>query len=91
MEIDITCHLGALSEEETQRRWANRLCLYCGGLGHIAMNCPYRPKRQVNQLAASTNSSKPKSISLGMSDSPNSPSLANKFEIPSELDEELND
>ena len=56
--------------------------------GHIAANCPHRLRRQVNQL---TDSTKPESISLGMSDSSNSPSLSNKFEILSQLEEELND
>ena len=91
MEIDTTRRCGPLSEEEKQRRRENRLCLYCGGPGHIAVNCPHRPKRQVNQITASTNSTKPESISLGVSDSPNSPSLSNKFEILSQLEEELND
>ena len=91
MEIDTTRRRRPLSEEEKQRRKSNRLYLYCGGLGHIAANCPHRPKRQVNQITASTNSTKPESISLGVSDSPNSPSLSNKFEILSQLEEELND
>ena len=91
MEIDTTRRRGPLSEEEKQRRRANRLCLYCGEPGHIAVNCPHRPKRQVNQITASTNSTKPESSSLGMSDSPNSLTLSNKFEILSQLEEELND
>ena len=91
IEIDTTRRRGSLPKEEKQRRRANRLCLYCGGPGHIAVNCPHRPKRQVNQITASTNSPKPESISLGMSDSPNNPSLSNKFEILSQLEEELND
>ena len=33
MEIDTTCHRNPLSEEEKQRRRANRVCLYCGGPG----------------------------------------------------------
>ena len=45
MEIDTMRRRGPLSEEEKQRRCANRLCLYCGGLGHIAINCPLRPRR----------------------------------------------
>ena len=80
-----------LSEEQKQRHRAYGLFLYCSGPGHIAVNCPHRPRRQVNQIAASTNSTKPESISLGVSDSPNSPSLSNKFEVLSQLEEELND
>ena len=91
MEIDTTRRRGPLLEKEKQQRQANQLCLYCDGSGHIAVNCPHRPRRQVNQIAASTNSTKPKSISLGVSDSPNSPSLSNKFEVLSQLEEELND
>ena len=50
MEIKATRRRGPLSNQEKQRRRANRLCFYCGGLGHIAINCPNRPKRQVNQI-----------------------------------------
>ena len=67
--------------------------------GHIAINCPHRPRRQVNQIVACT---KPESIlplgvsdsvnsPLGVSDSinsTNSPSISNKFEILSHLEEE---
>ena len=53
MEIDTTSHRGPLSEEEKQQRQANRLHLYCGGLEHIAVNCPHRPKRKVNQIVPS--------------------------------------
>ena len=110
MEIDTTRRRGPLSEEEKQRRRAHRLCLYCGGPGHIAVNCPNRPKRQVNQIIACTNSTKPESVSLGVSDSLNntktestslgmhessnstySPNLVNKFDVLSQLEEELND
>ena len=94
MEIDTTHHHGPLSKEEKQRRRANRLCLYCGGPGHIAVNCPHRPRRQVNQIVASSNCTKPEPISVGISDSPNStnsPDLANKFDVLSQLEEELND
>ena len=42
----------------------------------IPVNCPHMPRRQVNQIAATTNSSKTDSISLGVSDSPNSPNLS---------------
>ena len=77
-----------LSEEQKQRHRAYGLFLYCSGPGHIAVNCPHRPRRQVNQIAAST---EPEYISLGMSDSSNRPSISNKFEILSQLDENLND
>ena len=102
MEIDTMWRRGPLSEEEKQWRRANRLCLYCSGPGHIAINCPHRPRRHVNQIVACT---KPESIlpsgvfdsvnsPLGVSDSinsTNSPSISNKFEILSHLEEELND
>ena len=55
------------------------------------MKCPHRPRRQVNQIATSTHSTKPESILLGVSDSSNSPTLLNKFEVLSQLEEELND
>ena len=55
MEIDTTRRLGPLSEEEKQRRRGNQLCLYCGGPWHIAVNYPHWPRRQVNQIATSSN------------------------------------
>ena len=51
MEIETTRHRGTLAHAEKQRRRANRLCLYCGGPGHIVMNCPHKPRRQVNQVS----------------------------------------
>ena len=87
MEIDTTRRRGPLSEEEKLRRRANRLCLYCGGPGHIVVNCPHRPRRQVNQIVASSNCAKPESI--GIFDSPNStisPNLSKKFDVLSQLE-----
>ena len=51
MEIDVTQRRGSLSEEEKQRRRANHLCLYCGGLGHIAIHCLHKLRRQVNHIS----------------------------------------
>ena len=51
MEIDMTRRRGPLSDEEKQRRRANRMCLYCGGPGHIAIHCPHRPRCQVNHIS----------------------------------------
>ena len=62
-----------------------------GGLGGTGEDPSWNKGRQVNQITATTNNIKPKSISLGVSDSSNSPSLSNKFEILSQLEEELND
>ena len=86
MEIHTTRRRGPLSEEQKLRCQANHLFLYCGGPGHIAVNCPHTARRQVNEVVLST---KPESISLGVSDNPNSPSL-NKFEVLRQLEEELN-
>ena len=92
MEIDTARRRGPLSEEEKQRRRANRLCLYCGGPGHIAVNCPHRPRRQVNQIVASSDCTKPESILVGISDNSTIiPNLANKFDVLSQLEEKLND
>jgi hypothetical protein len=67
MEIDATRRWGPLSNAEKQHHWANRLCLYCGGPGHIAITCPHKPKWQVNQV--STN--KPESTPIVQSNNPN--------------------
>ena len=37
----MTMSKGALLYEEKQQRQANHLCLYCGGLGYMTMNCPH--------------------------------------------------
>jgi hypothetical protein len=44
MEIDATHHQGPLSNAKKQQRWANQLCLYYGGPGHIAITYPHNPK-----------------------------------------------
>ena len=99
MEIEATRRRGPLSDEEKQRRRANRLCLYCGGPGHIAINCPNRPKRQVNQVLT-TLESNPIRISENnlnsptlpsRANNPHSPTVSNRFEVLSQLEEELNE
>jgi Retrotransposon gag protein len=42
MEVDVA-RRGPLSAEEKQRRRLNNLCLYCGGVGHLANVCPKIP------------------------------------------------
>ncbi|KAL0180404.1 hypothetical protein M9458_025846 [Cirrhinus mrigala] len=36
---------GKLSSTERQRRLTRGHCLYCGGSGHMRLNCPSRPRR----------------------------------------------
>ena len=91
MEIETTRRRGPLSDAEKQRRRANRLCLYCGGPGHIAMNCPHKPRRQVNQVSTHDN---PISISAPPSRNlsrPSSPCHKNTFDVLSQLDDVLNE
>uniref|UniRef100_A0AAZ1XEP7 CCHC-type domain-containing protein n=1 Tax=Oreochromis aureus TaxID=47969 RepID=A0AAZ1XEP7_OREAU len=38
-----------LSPEERYRRWRAGECFYCGRRGHIAMDCPARPKDSARQ------------------------------------------
>ena len=38
-----------LSPEERQRRFMNRLCIYCGQKGHYRAQCPKAPKGQAHQ------------------------------------------
>ena len=92
MEIDMTRRRGPLSDEEKQRRRANRLCLYCGGPGHIAIHCPHRPRRQVNHISCdSKNESSVVEAPTSDSNVMNNPTLSNKFEDLSQLEEESND
>jgi hypothetical protein len=45
---------GKLKPEERQRRMDNRLCLRCGGSGHMANECPRTPKPVAKGRAAAT-------------------------------------
>ena len=91
MEIDITQSLWPLSEAEKRRHRANRLCLYCGGLGHIAITCPHRPKRQVNQVSTSEKLNSNSPVRLSIPSSPTCLGQSNSFEVLSQLDEILNE
>ena len=92
MEIDMTRRRGPLSDEEKQRRRANHLCLFCGGPGHIAIHCPHRPRHQVNPIFYdSKNESSVVEAPTSDSNVMNSPTLSNKFEVLSQLEEESND
>ena len=95
MEVDAARRRGPLSDAEKQRRRTNRLCLYCGGPGHIAIHCPHRPRtRQVNQVSAS-NKVDPKHLVTAKNPSilsnPTDPCDSNNFEILSQLDDLLNE
>jgi hypothetical protein len=93
MEIDTTRHREPLSNVEKQRRWANRLCLYCGGPGHIAITCPHKPKRQVNHVSTQKLESCP-IVRVNNSSAFNNHSdlcQSNNFEVLSQLNELLND
>ena len=90
MEIDMTRRRGPLTDEEKQRRRANRLCLYCGGPGHIAIHCPHRPRRQVHHINCDNRNESSIVETMPPSDSSNPP-LSNKFEVLSQLEEESNE
>ena len=99
MEIDMTRRRGPLSDEEKQRRRANRLCLYCGGPGHIAIHCPHRPRRQVhhinydnrNESSIIDNRNESSIVEAVPTSVSSNPTLSNKFEVLSQLEEESNE
>ena len=91
MEIDVARRRGPLSEAEKQRRRANRLCLYCGGPGHIAITCPHRPKRQVNHVSTSEKLNSNSPVRSSIPSSPTCLGQSNSFEVLSQLDEILNE
>ena len=91
MEIERTRRQGPLSDAEKQRRRTNRLCLYCGGLGPIAVNCPHRPRRQVNQVSAHENPISSSVMTSSNLSSPNSPLHRNSFDVLSQLEDVLNE
>ena len=46
---------GKLKPEERQRRMDNKLCLRCGGAGHVVHNCPHSKPKPKGRAAAVTN------------------------------------
>ena len=42
--MDLSLARGQLTQEEKGRRLVEGLCLYCGGHGHLACNCPNKPQ-----------------------------------------------
>ena len=46
---------GKLTPEERQRRFANNLCLFCGGAGHTASTCPKKTSAATKGRAAQAN------------------------------------
>ena len=91
MEIESTQRRGPLSDGEKQRRRAHRLCLYCGGPGHIAVNCPRKPRRQVYQVSAHENPASSSTIISNNLSKPNSPCHENRFDVLSQLEDVLNE
>ena len=65
------------------------VCIVGVGPGHIAINCPNRPKCQVKQILTTpaTSESTPTRISKN---NLHSSTLSNRFEVLSQLEEELN-
>ena len=41
--MDLSATKGRISKAEKARRRAQGLCMYCGGTGHFAAQCPARP------------------------------------------------
>jgi hypothetical protein len=50
---------GKLTQEERQRRFDNKLCMFCGGAGHIAKDCN---KKNAKARAATTKPTDPASV-----------------------------
>ena len=91
MEIESTQRRGPLSNAEKQRRRAHRLCLYCGRPGHIAVNCPHKPRRQVYQVSAHENPVSSSIVTSNNISKPHSPCHENRFDVLSQLEDVLNE
>ena len=53
--MDLSAGRRTLSQEERTRRLAEGLCMYCGGQGHLARNCPAAARRNLRVNAATLN------------------------------------
>jgi hypothetical protein len=42
--MDLSAHRRRITPEERARRMAEGRCLYCGGLEHMARECPTKPQ-----------------------------------------------
>jgi hypothetical protein len=42
--MDLSANRRRITPEERARRMAEGRCLYCGGLGHMARDCPTKPQ-----------------------------------------------
>ena len=49
--MDLSGIRGPLSTQEKARRMAEGLCLYCGGLGHMARDCPIKARPRMRGAA----------------------------------------
>ena len=50
---------GKLTHQERQRRFDNNLCMFCGGLGHIAKDCPKSSSSSAKARAAKLKEKEP--------------------------------
>lgn len=50
--MDVSVVKGPLSDEEKTRRFLNRLCMYCGLPGHVAINCPNSKRKNLRAAEA---------------------------------------
>ena len=90
MEIESTQRRGPLSDAEKQRRRAHHLCLYCGHPGHIVVNCPHKPRHQVNQESAHENPVSSSIVTSNNINKPHSPCHENRFDVLSQLEDVKN-
>jgi hypothetical protein len=50
---------GKLTAEERQRRFTNNLCMFCGGSGHVAKDCPRSTSKATKAKSASVSEAGP--------------------------------
>jgi hypothetical protein len=79
MDLSATGPRGKISEEERAARLREGRCLYCGGMGHLARNCPNKTRNPFRAAAAQMEPNPRPNPNTPMPSTPNTHAQSNPF------------